>query len=79
MTNTQAQEYCTNLTKHSGSNFYYSFMFLPAERRLAMYAVYAFCREVDNIVDDPSPGSDPTEALRHWRLNIRHIYSPKSV
>ena len=38
----------------SSSNFYYAFMLLPAERRRALYAVYAFCRFVDDIADDES-------------------------
>lgn len=48
-----AQTYCTALTKKSGSNFYYSFLFLPRKQRAAMYTVYAFCKEVDNAVDEP--------------------------
>ncbi len=51
MTLADAQAYCTAVTKKSGSNFYYSFLFLPKPRREAMYAVYAFCREVDSAVD----------------------------
>jgi len=56
MTPAEAQTYCTTLTKKSGSNFYYSFLFLPKARREAMYTVYAFCKEVDNAVDEPPPG-----------------------
>lgn len=56
---TTAQAYCTALTKKSGSNFYYSFLFLPRKRRAAMYTVYAFCKEVDNAVDEPPAGSNP--------------------
>ncbi|MGH7252459.1 MAG: squalene/phytoene synthase family protein, partial [Nitrospiraceae bacterium] len=56
MTPSEAQAYCTAVTKRSGSNFYYSFLFLPPARREAMYAVYAFCREVDSVVDDAPPG-----------------------
>ena len=41
MTPAEAQTYCTTLTKKSGSNFYYSFLFLPKARREAMYTVYA--------------------------------------
>ena len=67
MTPTDAQAYCTTLTKKSGSNFYYSFLFLPKIRRDAMYTVYAFCKEVDNAVDEPPPGSHPQEELARWR------------
>lgn len=74
MTPADAQRYCTALTKRSGSNFYYSFFFLPRERRDAMYTVYAFCREVDSAVDDPPPGSDPHDAVRHWRAELAAAY-----
>jgi 15-cis-phytoene synthase len=69
-----AQEYCTNLTKQSGSNFYYSFFFLPKARREAMYTVYAFCKAVDSAVDEPPPGSDPKEELRRWRAELDQAY-----
>lgn len=75
MTSSEAQAYCTAITKHSGSNFYYSFFFLPAARRAAMYTVYAFCKEVDSAVDEAPPGSDPTEAIRRWRTEVAAIYS----
>jgi phytoene synthase len=71
-----AQQYCSALTKRSGSNFYYSFLFLPKIRREAMYAVYAFCREVDSVVDEPSPGSDPREALACRRAELTAMYHP---
>ncbi|HEV7392436.1 MAG TPA: squalene/phytoene synthase family protein, partial [Burkholderiales bacterium] len=41
------QEYCQQKAAQSGSSFYYSFLFLPEERRRAITALYAFCREVD--------------------------------
>ncbi|MEK6549707.1 MAG: presqualene diphosphate synthase HpnD [Nitrospirota bacterium] len=74
MTSHEAQQYCTDLARRSGSNFYYSFFFLPQERRDAMHAVYAFCREVDGAVDDPAPGSDPRVHLARWRADIAALY-----
>ena len=44
-------EYCQQKAAASGSSFYYSFLFLPAPRRRAITALYAFCREVDHVVD----------------------------
>ena len=49
-----AQKYCLNKTLSSGSSFYYSFRFLPKDQRKAITALYAFCREVDNVVDGKS-------------------------
>ncbi len=74
MTPADAQAYCTTLTKKSWSNFYYSFLFLPKARRDAMYAVYAFCKEVDNAVDEPPPGSHPQEELARWRRELAAVY-----
>ena len=71
---TDAQTYCTTLTKKSGSNFYYSFLFLPRKRRPAMYTVYAFCKEVDNAVDEPPAGSNPQEELRRWQTELEAAY-----
>ncbi len=74
MTLSEAHAYCRTITKRSGSNFYYSFLFLPRPRREAMYAVYAFCHEVDSVVDDAPPGSDPREQLRRWRVELEAAY-----
>lgn len=74
MTQSEAQAYCTTVTKQSGSNFYYSFLFLPRERRDAMYAVYTFCREVDNVVDEHSPQMEPREQLARWRAEVEAAY-----
>jgi 15-cis-phytoene synthase len=75
MTQAEAQEYCEAVTKRSGSNFAYSFLFLPPARRAAMYTVYAFCKEVDSTVDDPPAGSDPKEQLAQWRDELAAAYT----
>ena len=46
------QQYCQQKTAQSGSSFYYSFMFLSKHKREAITALYAFCREVDDIADE---------------------------
>ncbi|MFQ5930919.1 MAG: presqualene diphosphate synthase HpnD [Nitrospiraceae bacterium] len=74
MTPSEAQAYCKAVARGSGSNFYYSFLFLPLARREAMYTVYAFCKEVDSVVDDAPPGSDPQEVLRRWRAELAAAY-----
>lgn len=55
------------ITRQSGSNFYYAFLFLPKPKREALYAVYAFCRLSDDLVDDSHAGADPAAALTRWR------------
>ena len=74
MTLVEAQAFCTGLTKNSGSNFYYSFLFLPKYRRDAMYTVYAFCKAVDSVVDETPPGSNPKQELDRWRAELREAY-----
>jgi phytoene synthase len=75
MTVSESQAYCTAYTKQSGSNFYYSFLFLPKAKRDAMYTIYAFCKAVDSAVDEPPAGSNPKDELKHWREEIEAVYS----
>lgn len=59
----------------SGSSFYYAFLFLPAERRAAITAFYAFCREVDDVVDEASdPGVAQTK-LDWWRREVQQAFA----
>ena len=64
---------CAEITRQSSSNFYYAFMLLPAERRRALYAVYAFCRFVDDIADDGA-AAQPALLLERWRMELRNVY-----
>jgi phytoene synthase len=63
-------EYCQQKTAQSGSSFYYSFLFLPPERRRAITALYAFCREVDDAVDETSDATVARTKLAWWRKEI---------
>jgi phytoene synthase len=68
-------EYCQQKAAASGSSFYYSFVFLPAERRRAITALYAFCREVDDVVDE---GMEPEVAgakLAWWRVEVANLFA----
>jgi phytoene synthase len=71
-------EYCQKKAASSGSSFYYSFLFLPPERRRAITALYAFCREVDDVVDE---GLDPQVAaskLAWWRVEVANLFAGKA-
>ena len=68
-------EYCQQKTAQSGSSFYYSFLFLPPERRRAITALYAFCREVDDTVDEASDQSVARIKLAWWRNEVTQMYS----
>jgi len=67
-------EYCRNRAAQSGSSFYYSFLFLPEERRRAITALYAFCREVDDVVDDCSDVATARATLAWWRQELAAAY-----
>ncbi|MFL6717102.1 MAG: presqualene diphosphate synthase HpnD [Burkholderiaceae bacterium] len=63
-------DYCQQKAAQSGSSFYYSFLFLPTERRRAITALYAFCREVDDTVDEATDESVARAKLAWWRKEI---------
>ena len=67
-------EYCREKAAKSGSSFYYSFLFLPAERRRAITALYAFCREVDDVVDEASDVGVARTKLAWWRTEVANLF-----
>lgn len=67
-------EYCQQKASASGSSFYYSFLFLPPEKRRAITALYAFCREVDDIVDNSNNPDTSLKKLDGWRNEINRLY-----
>lgn len=67
-------DYCQDKAAQSGSSFYYSFLFLPTERRQAITALYAFCREVDDVVDECHDLSLAQSKLQWWRQEVGRIY-----
>lgn len=68
------EKYCKKIVKDSGSNFYYSFLFLPRRKRRAIYAVYAFSRVIDDIVDEVRELSAKERLLAFWRQEIDAAY-----
>lgn len=69
------EEYCQDKTAKSGSSFYYSFLFLPKAKRLAITALYAFCREVDDIADAEMDDKIKLVKLEWWREEIESLFS----
>jgi 15-cis-phytoene synthase len=69
------EEYCHQKAAQSGSSFYYSFLFLPPERRRAITALYAFCREVDDAVDEPADPQVARAKLQWWRQEVAQLYA----
>ena len=71
------QEYVQQKAASSGSSFYYAFLFLPPHRRSAITAFYAFCREVDDVVDEVTdPGVAQTK-LAWWRNEVHQSFAGK--
>lgn len=68
-------QYCQEKSVQSGSSFYYSFLYLPLEKRRAITALYAFCREVDDVVDECTEESVARMKLAWWRQEISSVYS----
>jgi len=71
------QEYCREKAAKSGSSFYYSFLSLPDKKRDAIIAVYAFCREVDDIVDSKTDPQIKTVKLGWWQEEINNLFAGK--
>lgn len=63
-----------DIVKRSGSSFYPAMKLLSKEKRDAMFAVYAFCREIDDIADEPAPLEEKKKNLKIWRDDIKRLY-----
>lgn len=68
------QQYVQDKAARSGSSFYYAFLFLPPARRAAITAFYAFCREVDDVVDEVSDPSVAATKLHWWRAEVARAF-----
>jgi phytoene synthase len=69
------QQYCQDKAAGSGSSFYYSFLFLPRPKREAITAFYAFCREVDDVVDECHEPQIARAKLDWWRTELDRLYA----
>jgi len=71
-------EYCKERAAKSGSSFYYSFLFLPTEQRHAIMALYAFCREIDDVVDECKEPAIAQQKLDWWRGEVEALYNGRA-
>lgn len=69
------EEYCQNKAAQSGSSFYYSFRFLPQPKRDAIIALYAYCREVDDVVDECKDVDVAKKKLDWWRDEVEKLFA----
>ena len=71
------EQYVQDKAAKSGSSFYYAFLFLPPPRRAAITAFYAFCREVDDVVDEVSDPGVAATKLAWWRTEVASAFAGK--
>lgn len=69
------QQYVQEKAAASGSSFYYAFLFLPPPRRAAITAFYAFCREVDDVVDEVSDAGVARTKLAWWQMEVAKAFA----
>ena len=74
-TDARARAHVEAVVAASGTSFLGAMRLLPAPRRAAMYAIYAFCREVDDIADEPGARAEKLAALAAWRQEIERLYA----
>ncbi|MEX8195275.1 presqualene diphosphate synthase HpnD [Comamonas guangdongensis] len=72
-------QYVQDKAASSGSSFYYAFLFLPQERRAAITAFYAFCREVDDVVDEVSDPGVAATKLAWWQAEVHKAFGGQSA
>jgi len=72
-------QYCEDKAAASGSSFYSSFRFLPELKRRAITALYAFCREVDDVVDECKDEVVARQTLNWWRLEVAKLYQSNAT
>jgi phytoene synthase len=76
---TSPETYVAQKAAASGSSFYYAFLFLPKERRAAITAFYAFCREIDDVVDEVSEPHVAAQKLAWWRSDVELSFSAANL
>lgn len=74
---TKAYQYCEKVTRANAKSFYFAAKFLPAHKRKAVYPIYAFCRHVDDEIDEIGEGSQSAaiQAVEKWRRKLEAVYA----
>jgi len=70
-----AEAHVREVVVGSGTSFYWGMRLLPAAKRKAMYAIYAFCREVDDVADGEAPGAAKLAELAGWRREVEALFA----
>jgi phytoene synthase len=72
-----AWEHVGRVVRESKSSFYWALRLLPAPKRAAMFAIYAFCRELDDIADSPAPADEKRRDLATWRQEVNNVFEAR--
>lgn len=78
ITAARARGHVHDVVRRAGSSFFWGMRILPEEQREAVYAIYAFCREVDDIADDEGEVSDKMARLEAWREEVARLYTGRA-
>ncbi len=72
----KAYKYCENVTKTHAKSFYFAAKFLPKHKRKAVYPIYAFCRHVDDAIDEIGDSDKATaiQVVEDWKLRLNAVY-----
>lgn len=72
----EAYNYCEAVTRRHAKSFYFAARFLPADKRRAIYPIYAFCRHVDDVVDEADGHEDrsPRDEVAVWESRLRSVF-----
>ena len=70
----EARIHVHEIVEASGTSFLAAMKMLPEERHEAMFAIYAFCREIDDIADEPAPAGEKIHRLQSWRREVERLY-----
>lgn len=75
----KAYEYCESVTKLHAKSFYFAAKFLPKHKQKAVYPIYAFCRHVDDEIDEIGDGdeAEAVNSVEKWKANLNNIYENK--
>lgn len=75
----KAYEYCENLTKFHAKSFYFAAKFLPKHKRKALFPIYAFCRHVDDEIDEIGDGDErkAVETVEKWKQKLEEVFEGK--
>src|SRR5215207_9008581 len=76
-----AYKYCESVTRLHAKSFYFAAKFLPRHKQRAVFPIYAFCRHVDDEIDEIGDGNE-TEAINavdRWRSQLEEVYEGKRI